>query len=101
MIELLNVVACVAVIVKIARRKRAAGRADTGMTRLVDDLVLLLAKYHLVYDIVFGVGVYVAFLLPYDSPMGSSAMQLVRATRTVDCSIGWLIDRPSSESYTH
>lgn len=85
-IELLNVAACVAVIIKIRRRRRGAARGDTGMTRLIDDLVLILAWYYLAYDIILGNGVYLAFLLPYD---WSTAMQVVRALDLTaeDCSV--------------
>lgn len=66
-----------------APAERRSGRHGT---RLIDDLVLILARYYLAYDIIFGMGVYLAFLLPYD---WSTAMQVVRAldVTAADCSV--------------
>jgi hypothetical protein len=81
-LEIINVLACVAVMVKITRRRRRGGpgRANnnSSMAQLIDDLVLLLAAYHLVFGIVFGIGVYAAYLSPADTPLGSVAFELVR-----------------------
>ena len=68
--------ACFAVIVKITRR-RWLGGGPGGMARLIDDVVILLAAYHMAHDIVFGLGINIAFLLPEDHGFGSMAFDLV------------------------
>lgn len=79
-LEVINVLACLGIICKIARRRRggggAAARASTDMAKLIDDLLLLLMGYNLLYELVFGVLVNVAYLLPADSPLGSKALGL-------------------------
>lgn len=85
LIDAFNMAACLAVIRKIHRKRRlsrgsggSVHTASGGMPQLIEDLVLLLASYNLLYNIVFGVGVDVAYLLPPDSPLGARATDLVR-----------------------